>query len=198
MGSTDTLADSACATRKHAEWSSSRVSTLPHLDLSQRFDTNVAEKVPAAQKRSQEVKPIIATKAKPTVTVPNPKPTQQLHLVWSQPFVDQSPLPMSLPKVSKTREDDAGMSMPDKGKAAVGVKRRLAKDATDPTAKRAHVDVHQPDLEVVENLAGLMDSTWDEVVKAREAVSTAEERLWAVEGRLRMIDGWVWDMHRQA
>ena len=82
---------------------------------------------------------------------------------------------MPLPTVSKTQEDNAGMSMPDKGKAAVGVKRRLAEDATDPTAKRAHVDVHQPDLEAAENLAGLVDSTWDKVVKAREAVSMAEE-----------------------
>ena len=111
--------------------------------------------------------------------------------------MDQSPSPMPLPKVSKTRENDAGMSMPDKGKTVVGVKRRLAEDTTDPTAKRAHVNVHQPDLEAAENLAGLVDSTWDEVVKAREAVSTAEEQLQAVEGCLRMIDGWVQDMRQQ-
>ena len=110
--------------------------------------------------------------------------------------MDQSPSLMPLPRVSKTQEDDAGMSMPDKGKA--GVKRRLAEDATDPMAKRAHVDFHRPDLEVVDNLAGLMDSTWDEVVKAREVVSTAEERLRAVEGCLQMIDGWVQNLCRQA
>ena len=105
---------------------------------------------------------------------------------------------MHLPRVSKTWEDDAGMSMPDKGKAAAGVKRRLAEDATDPTVKRACVDFHCPDLEAADNLAGLMDSTWDEVVKAREAVSTVEERLRAVEGHLRMIDGWVRNLSRQA
>ena len=82
---------------------------------------------------------------------------------------------MHLPRVSKTWEDDAGMSIPDKGKAAASMKRRLAEDATDPTLKRAHVNFHCPDLEVADNLAGLMDSTWDEVVKAREAVSMAEE-----------------------
>ena len=154
MGLTGTLAASACTTRKHAEWSSSRVSTLPHLDLSRRFDTNVTEKVPAARKCSQGVKPTIVTKAKPMVTVPNPKLTRQLRLVRSQPIVDQSPSPMPLPKVSKTWENDAGMSMPDKGKAAARVKRRLAEDATDSMAKRARVDVHRPDLEVADNLAG--------------------------------------------
>ena len=90
------------------------------------------------------------------------------------------------------------MSMPDKGKAAAGVKRRLAKDATDPTAKWACVNFHRLDLEAADNLAELVDSTWDEVVKAREVVSTVEERLQAVEGHLRMIDSWVWNLCQQA
>ena len=89
--------------------------------------------------------------------------------------MDQSPSLMPLRRVSKTWEDDAGMSMPDKGKAAASVKRRLAEDATDPTLKRAHVNFHCPDVEVADTLAGLVDSTWDKVVKAREAVSTVEE-----------------------
>ena len=78
------------------------------------------------------------------------------------------------------------------------MKRRLAEDATDPTAKWAHVDFHCPDLEAGDNLEGLVDSTWDEVGKAREVVSMAEERLWAVEGHLQMIDGWVWNLCQQA
>ena len=55
------------------------------------------------------------------------------------------------------------------------MKRRLAEGVTDPMVKQARVDFHRPDLEVVDNLVGLMDSTWDKVVKAREAVSMAEE-----------------------
>ena len=43
----------------------------------------------------------------------------------------------------------------------------------------------------MDNLAGLMDSTWDEVVKAREVVSMAEECLQAMEGHLWLIDNWV-------
>ena len=131
-------------------------------------------------------------------TVPDPKLMWQLRLVRSQHIVDKSPSPMPLQRVSKTQEDDAGMSMPDKGKAVAGMKRRLAEDATDPTAKWAHVDFHCPDLEAGDNLAGLVDSTWDEVGKAREVVSMAEERLWAVEGHLQMIDGWVWNLCQQA
>ena len=98
--------------------------------------------------------------------------------------MDKSPSLMPLPRVSKTREDDAGMSRPDKGKAAASVKRRLAEDMTGPTVKWAHVNLHRLDLEAVDNLAGLVDSTWDEVVRAREAVSTAEEQLRAMEGHL--------------
>ena len=86
-------------------------------------------------------------------------------------------------------KDDPGMeSMPDQGKAVVGVKRRLTKDTSGPTMKRPHVNPCHLDLEVAENLAGLVDSTWDEVVKVKEVVSTAEECLWAVEGHLWLID----------
>ena len=46
--------------------------------------------------------------------------------------MDQSPSLMPLPRVAKTREDDAGINMLDKGKAVASVKRRLAEDATDP------------------------------------------------------------------
>ena len=89
--------------------------------------------------------------------------------------MDDSPSPMPLPRASKTWEDNAGVSMLDRGKAVAGMKRGLAEDTMGPTAKRARADLRRPDLEAADNLAGLVDSTWDEVVRAREAVSTAEE-----------------------
>ena len=73
---------------------------------------------------------------------------------------------------------------PDKGKAVVGVKRRPTEGMPSPATKRLRVDSRPPDLEAVDQLANLVDGTWDEVVKVREAVHAAEERLRAVEGRL--------------
>ena len=81
----------------------------------------------------------------------------------------------------------------DKGKAVVSVKRRLTEDMLGSVMKRPHVDSRPPDLEA----ANLVDGTWDEVVKAREAVSAAEESLRAVKGRLRLMDDWVWNLHQQ-
>ena len=74
--------------------------------------------------------------------------------------------------------DDPRMEgIPDKGKAVVGMKRRPTEDVSAPTMKWLCVDSHPSDLEAVDNLANLMDSTWDEVVKARKVVSMAEEHL---------------------
>ena len=57
-------------------------------------------------------------------------------------------------------EGDPGVeSMPDKGKAVVGVKRRSTKDASGPTVKWPRVESGLPDLEAVDNLVGLMEST---------------------------------------
>ena len=80
---------------------------------------------------------------------------------------------------------------PDKGKAVVGMKWRLTEDMPGSAAKWPRVDSRPLDLEAEDCLANLVDGTWDEVVKAREAVSAVEECLQAVEGRLQLMDDWV-------
>ena len=87
---------------------------------------------------------------------------------------------------------------PDKGKAMVSMKRRPIEDMPSPTAKRLCVDSRPPDLEAVDHLANLVDGMWDEVVKAREAVSVVEERLQAIEGHLQLMDDWVRNLCQQA
>ena len=134
-------------------------------------------------------------KLKPMVMAPNPKLTRCLQLVWSQPIIDESPWLMPLPGATTNQDEDLMVeSMQEKGKAAVSVKRKPTRDMLGPTVKQPCVDPHHLDLEEADNLAGLMDSTWDKVVKAREVVSMAKECLQAVEGHLWLIDDWVWNL----
>ena len=65
----------------------------------------------------------------------------------------------------------------DKGKTVVGVKRRPTEDMLGSAMKWPCIDSRPLDLEVVDCLVNLVNSTWDRVVKAREAVSAVEERL---------------------
>ena len=149
----------------------------PHSDLWCQFDTNNTEKVPATRKCNQATKPKPVVKVKPVVMVPDPKLTRQLRPVRSQPIVEKSPSPIAV--------SDSGVEgKPDKGKAVVSVKWRPTEDMLGSAAKQPHVDSRPPDLEAADRLVNLMDGTWDEVVKAREAVSAAEERLQAIDGRL--------------
>ena len=87
-------------------------------------------------------------------------------------------------------------SVQEKSAPVVGVKCKAAEEAPNPhLPKHPIVEGSIPPVGELDQLAAILNGTWDEVVEVREAVSAAEGRLRAVEGWLRVMDDWVRALH---
>ena len=144
------------------------------------FDTDVADKVSAPPKCGGLVKLKQAVKLKPAPKVAKPSSLQCLRPVQSKPIIVDS-LP-AMPQGSSQ----------EKAELVVGVKWKVTEGAPNPRlAKCPFIEASTPQVEELDQLAALLNGTWDEVVEAREAVGTAEGHLRAVEGRFQVMDDWV-------
>ena len=127
------------------------------------FDTNIAGKVSATTKRGRTAKSKPAEKLKPAPKAVKSSSPRRLCLMWSKPIVVDGPSDVS---TGSTQEKSAPV---------VGVKRKAAEEAPNPhLPKRPIVEGSIPPVGELDQLAAILNGTWDKVVEAREAVSVAE------------------------